>query len=50
MARFLSPAWADDLNAALEGVVVPGPGPMPAWPPSTAGSPSSQEVRGAPGR
>ena len=27
MARFLSPAWAEEFNAALRGVVVPGPGP-----------------------
>jgi hypothetical protein len=27
VARFLSPAWAEEFNAALEGVAVPGPGP-----------------------
>ena len=27
MARFLSPAWTDEFNESLEGVVVPGPGP-----------------------
>jgi hypothetical protein len=27
MARFLSPAWTDEFNRSLDGVVVPGPGP-----------------------
>jgi putative sterol carrier protein len=27
VARFLSPAWAEEFNAALEGSVMPGPGP-----------------------
>ena len=27
MARFLSPAWAEEFNAALDGVVIPGPDP-----------------------
>jgi putative sterol carrier protein len=27
VARFLSAAWAEEFNAALQGVVVPGPGP-----------------------
>ncbi len=27
VARFLSPAWAEEFNAALEGVTVAGPGP-----------------------
>jgi hypothetical protein len=27
VARFLSPAWAEEFNAALQGVKVPGPDP-----------------------
>ncbi len=27
MVQFLSPSWAEEFNAALEGVELPGPGP-----------------------
>ena len=48
MVQFLSPAWADEFNAALEGAVIPGP--ADAGLTAADGTFSVvQEVRGAPG-
>jgi len=54
LARFLSPAWAAELDTALRGLELPGPGPEAG--PGTAGTPRApvgpvtvvQEVRGTP--
>ncbi len=48
MARFLSPEWVAALNAALDGVVVDGPGPEAGL--ATVGGrfTVAQEVRGTP--
>jgi putative sterol carrier protein len=51
LARFLSPAWAAELDAALRGLELPRTGPEPR--PGTPGTPTGpvtvvQEVRGTP--
>lgn len=48
MARFLSPAWVADLNAALDGVVVPGPGPEAGLAAVDGRFTVIEEVKGAP--
>ncbi|HUY67449.1 MAG TPA: SCP2 sterol-binding domain-containing protein, partial [Acidimicrobiales bacterium] len=46
MARFLSPAWADEFNVALRGV--PGPGPDAGLAAADGHFTMAQEVRGSP--
>ena len=48
MARFLSQAWAEEFNAALEGAVLPGPGPDAGLAAVDGTFTVVQEVRGAP--
>ena len=48
MARFLSPAWVDGFNAALEGVAVPGPGPDAGLAAAGGRFTMVEEVRGSP--
>jgi len=48
VARFLSPAWADDFNAALGGVAVPGPGPDAGLAAADGRFTMVEEVRGSP--
>ncbi len=48
MARFLSPAWADEFNAALRGVAVPGPGPDAGLAAADGHFTMAQEVSGSP--
>jgi putative sterol carrier protein len=48
MARFLTPAWADAFNAALEGVVLPGPGPEAGLAAADGCFTVLEEVRGTP--
>jgi putative sterol carrier protein len=48
VARFLSPSWAEEFNAALDGVVVPGPGPDAGLAAADGRFTVAQEVRGTP--
>jgi hypothetical protein len=48
VARFLSPAWADEFNAALVGVAVPGPGPDAGLAAEGGHFTMVQEVTGSP--
>ncbi len=48
MARFLSQAWTDEFNSALEGVVIPGPGPDAGLGAIEGRFTVVQEVRGTP--
>jgi len=48
VARFLSPSWAEELNAALADVVVPGPGPDAGLAAADGRFTVVQEVRGGP--
>ena len=48
MARFLSPSWAEEFNAALEGAVLPGPDPDAGLAAADGTFTVVQEVRGAP--
>jgi putative sterol carrier protein len=48
VTRFLSPAWAEEFNAALDGVVVPGPGPDAGLAAVDGRFTVAQEVRGTP--
>jgi putative sterol carrier protein len=48
MARFLSPAWAEEFAAALAGLVVPGPGPEAGLGAADGRFTVVEEVRGAP--
>jgi putative sterol carrier protein len=46
--RFLTPSWVEELNAALDGVVVPVPGPDAGLAAQAGCFTVAQEVRGAP--
>lgn len=48
MARFLSPEWAEEFNAALDGVVLPEPGPDAGLAAAGGRFTVVQEVRGTP--
>jgi hypothetical protein len=48
MARFLSPAWAEEFNAALGGVALPGPDPEGGLAAADGTFSVAQEVRGTP--
>jgi len=48
MARFLSPEWVEELNAALEGVALPEPGPEAGLAMHDGRVTVVQEVRGSP--
>ncbi len=48
MARFLSPAWVQEYNYALSGVVLPGPGPDAGLAAADGRFIVCQEVRGGP--
>jgi putative sterol carrier protein len=48
VARFLSPSWAEEFNAALEGAQLPGPGPEAGLAAADGTFTMVQEVRGAP--
>jgi len=48
VARFLSPAWVDEFNAALVGVSVPGPGPDAGLAAEGGHFTMVQEVTGSP--
>ena len=48
MARFLSPSWTEEFNAALDGLVVPGPGPDAGLAAVDGRFTVVQEVHGAP--
>ncbi len=48
MVRFLSPAWAEEFNAALDGAVIPGPDPDAGLAALDGTFTVVQEVRGAP--
>jgi hypothetical protein len=48
VARFLSPAWTDEFNKALDGVVLPGPGPDAGLGAIEGRFTVVQEVRGTP--
>ena len=48
MARFLSEEWADQFNAALVGVDLPGPDPEAGLAAADGHFSVAQEVRGAP--
>ncbi len=48
MARFLSPAWAEEYNSALAGVELPGPGPDAGLAAADGHFTVAQEVHGAP--
>jgi hypothetical protein len=48
VARFLSPAWAQEYNDALAGVVLPGPGPDAGLVAADGRFTVAQEVRGGP--
>ena len=48
MARFLSPAWAAAVNAALDGVALPAPGPEAGLAAQAGRFAVAQEVAGTP--
>jgi hypothetical protein len=48
VSRFLSPAWAEEFNAALQGVKVPGPDPDAGLGASGGTFTMVQEVHGTP--
>ena len=48
MPRFLTPDWAEAFNAALDGVVLPGPGPDAGLAAADGKFTVAQEVRGTP--
>ena len=48
MPRFLTPAWVAGFNAALEGVVLPAPGPDAGLAASDGRFVVAEEVRGTP--
>ena len=48
MARFLTPSWAEQFNAALEGAEVAGPGPDAGLAAADGNFTVVQEVRGTP--
>jgi putative sterol carrier protein len=48
MVRFLSPSWAEEFNAALEGAAIPGPDPDAGLAAVDGTFTVVQEVRGAP--
>ena len=48
MPRFLTPDWVTGFNAALEGVVLPPPGPGAGLAAADGRFTMAQEVRGAP--
>jgi hypothetical protein len=48
VARFLSPAWVEEYNEALAGVVLPGPGPDAGLVAADGRFTVAQEVRGGP--
>jgi putative sterol carrier protein len=48
VARFLSPAWAEEFNTALQGLVVPGPGPDAGLGAASGHFNMVQEVHGTP--
>ena len=48
MVRFLSQPWADEFNAALEGAVLPGPGPDAGLAAVNGTFTVVEEVRGTP--
>jgi putative sterol carrier protein len=48
VARFLSQEWVDAVNAALDGVVVPEPGPEAGLAAQDGSFTVAQEVRGGP--
>ncbi len=48
MPRFLTPDWAEAFNAALDGVVLPGPGPDAGLAAADGKLTVAQEVRGTP--
>lgn len=48
MARFLTPAWADEFNAALDGVALPEPGPEAGLAAVDGRFTVVEEVRGTP--
>ncbi len=48
MARFLSPAWAAAVNAALDGVALPAPGPEAGLAAQDGRFAVAQEVAGTP--
>ena len=48
MVRFLSPPWAEEFNAALEGAAIPGPDPDAGLAAVDGTFTVVQEVRGAP--
>ena len=48
MPRFLTPSWVEEVNAALEGVVVPAPGPDAGLTAQAGRFAVAQEVRGTP--
>ncbi len=48
MPRFLTPAWVEAFNAALQGVELPGPGPDAGLAAADGVFTVAQEVRGTP--
>jgi putative sterol carrier protein len=48
MVQFLSPSWAEEFNAALDGVELPGPGPEAGLAAVDGRFTVVQEVRGGP--
>jgi putative sterol carrier protein len=48
VVRFLSPAWAEEFNAALDGVELPGPGPEAGLAAADGRFTVVQEVHGGP--